>query len=86
MEEDNGLGRFDAEDVKTDHGDRKKALNISMDPEIYKKYKRYPGNMAKIISSLSTAFFAEVEDHPELFQHVIDGDITVRYKEKKKSE
>lgn len=79
---------IDENETPTGDGEKKKkyALNISVTRELHENYKKYPGNAAKIISGLSMAFFDEVKDHPELFQHVIDGEITVRYQIKKKSE
>ena len=61
-------------------------LNISVDQETYDAMKsRYPRMTSMIYRGLSKAFLRDVDDHPEMLDYVIRGDVALRYKESKKS-
>ena len=47
--------------------------------------EKYPRMASMIFRGLSRAFLREIEDHPEMLDYVIRGDITLRYKESKRS-
>jgi len=62
------------------------SLNVSVDQETYDVMKeKYPRMTSMIFRGLSKAFLREIDDHPEMLDYVIRGDITLRYKEVKKS-
>jgi len=58
--------------------EKKKPINIRLDPEVSAKLKGYyRGSASRIISNLSKEFLNEMESNPLILVHVLNGEFKI---------